>query len=778
MRKFFQKFVSGTSAAALLATLLAVALVGCGDSREDFVITNTNNPVATGALTFNFVVAQGTITVPEGTVSLEFTFFDGLNQTGNITLGPITRNFAATVTITGVPVTTQSYQVRAINANGTALASATGNVTVIDSQTGVVDVTGADFNNVLTPPAATLLDVFVSNAGGGANDGDIDLFDRVFGIVQTFDGLRDEGITVDALGTAFHNGATDVDIISRIGDRNDTFDTLRDRAVTVSGATGIKGGVVIQDEGLLVLADSADSEIHVQGTAAASGSTLLNLTTPAAPWDMTYDNASDRLFVAFTNGTVGVYDGFAASILAGNASGTPSRTITVAGIDNAHGIAYDSATDLLIVSDVGTDTGPNDPNTGTDGEIYVVANGSTANGNVTAQAVIAGSNTELGNPVDIDLSGADLRVAEKANDRLLVFSNILTTTGGNLAPNVSVPETKPEALVSRTQGTLGPDNSDIDSGVTVQNILVATNTSNLAGTATGADNVLLRINTGLTTIADSFDTNFDGTGESAAVDGQGDVFMTDSLGLCQYGRVANGTRDNIDATSNWDRFGGLVGYTGEGKGLDIVDSRGVLIVADFAGRGATGAIHVFGKYGNLTNPIFTVTTTNSSPWDLDYDPATDRLYVATTEGEVDVYDNFLDGANPGSQTADRTITTNGAVNFHGIVYDAVNDVIIVSDVGAASGGNFASDGAIYVFGNGSTASGTVTPLASNSGNNTNLGNPVDIAFDGTNLYVAEKANDEIQRYDNILTLTGTNNIAASQDIAVESPESVSLITGL
>ena len=91
---------------------------------------------------------------------------------------------------------------------------------------------------------------------------------------------------------------------------------------------------------------------------------------------------------------------------------------------------------------------------------------------------------------------------------------------------------------------------------------------------------------------------------------------------------------------------------------------------------------------------------------------------------------------------------------------------------------FNTDGAIFVIANASTASGTVTPAASNSGNDTNLGNPVDIAYDGTNLYVAEKANNEIQRYDNIRSLTGMNNVAPSAQITVQAPESVSLITGL
>jgi len=783
LRNLFQQVFRKSSAALLMVALASIMAVGCGDS-ENFVFTNPAPVANTGNLTFNFIQAQGVIAVPIGTTTLEFTFFDGLNQTGNVTLTD-TQPYAAQVTVVGVPVVTQSYRIVARNANGAALASASGNVTVVPGQTITVDVTNVV--PILTPPTAAQLDVFVSNAGNGANLGDIDLFDSLFNLVRTFTGNNDEGISVDGLCTGFHNDDATVDIIATLGDRTGAFDSDLDRTVAISGATGIKGGVVIQDEGLLVLADSSDGEIHIFGTAALSGSVIANLAAPANPWDMTYDNAGDRLYVAFTDGTVGVYDTFAADVVAGNASGTPDRTITTNGLDNAHGIAYDSATNLLIVSDVGAATTSDQANFNTDGEIFVIANGSTASGTIDAQAVISGSNTQLGNPVDIDLQGADLRVAEKANNVLLVFTNILATTGGNLAPSVSVAESAPESLTSKVIAAFAPDNSDIDGGVTVQNILVSTNTSDLTGVAGSGENMLLRINTGLTSIADAFDSDWGGDGESVAVDGQGDAYFTATDGgpwLTQYGRVANGTRDtnNTDFDPAWDRDLELSGITaaGELKGLDIVDSRGVVILADFAGAGTAGAIHVVGKYGDSGDAIFSVATADSSPWDVDYDPAADRLFVAMTNGTVRVYDNFLDDANPGSQLPDRTISL-GASNLHGIVYDAVNDILIVSDVGAATTAmqaGFNTDGAIFVIANASTASGTVTPAASNSGNDTNLGNPVDIAYDGTNLYVAEKANNEIQRYDNIRSLTGMNNVAPSAQITVQAPESVSLITGL
>ena len=158
-----------------MVALASVLAVGCGDS-EDFVFTNPAPVANTGNLTFNFVQAQGVITVPFGTTTLDFTFFDGANQTGDVTLTD-SQPYAAQVTVVGVPVSTQSYRIVARNANGAALASATGNVVVVPGRTNTVNVTNVV--TILTPPTAAQLDVFVSNAGNGANLGDIDLFDSL-----------------------------------------------------------------------------------------------------------------------------------------------------------------------------------------------------------------------------------------------------------------------------------------------------------------------------------------------------------------------------------------------------------------------------------------------------------------------------------------------------------------------------------------------------------------------------------------------------------------------
>jgi len=109
---------------------------------------------------------------------------------------------------------------------------------------------------------------------------------------------------------------------------------------------------------------------------------------------------------------------------------------------------------------------------------------------------------------------------------------------------------------------------------------------------------------------------------------------------------------------------------------------------------------------------------------------------------------------------------------------AETDQLILSDVG--SGAN-PTDGKLYVLDNGSTADGItdVTVNIDNGDNNsvgsTLLGNPVDIAFDGQHLYVAEKSQSVVLRFDNILS-AASGDVAPSQTWNQSSPESVSLIT--
>ena len=362
--------------------------------------------------------------------------------------------------------------------------------------------------------------------------------------------------------------------------------------------------------------------------------------------------------------------------------------------------------------------------------------------------------------MDIDYDGTNLHVAEKSNNSLLTYNNILGTAGGDLAADVIRSESRPESLKSHSLAPLGPDNSDIDVNTPVQNLSVSCN----PGPAQATTGQIHRVDTALTS-STPFDAGNDQL-ESVKIDGQGDAFVTADNGILQFTRIGENVRDTIPANPFWDRSLGATNISSP-KGLDTVDSRGYVIVANVGGPSIT----VHGKYG--TGVIFT-TPTPANPWDVDYDPINDRLYVAFTNGTVGVYDNYLDGANPNTAQPNRTITPTGSVNLHGIVYDAASDELLLSDVGSAAD---PTDGQLFVVANGSTADGNVNPTVTIGGPNSNLGNPVDVAYDGTNLFVAEKSNDLVMRFDNIAA-SGGGDVAPSAQFSLLKPESVSLVTGL
>ena len=117
----------------------------------------------------------------------------------------------------------------------------------------------------------------------------------------------------------------------------------------------------------------------------------------------------------------------------------------------------------------------------------------------------------------------------------------------------------------------------------------------------------------------------------------------------------------------------------------------------------------------------------------------------------------------------------GATNLHGIVHDQSNNRILVSDVGAIEGADN-DDGAIHVINNADSASGAVSPVLSIVGANTLLEDPVDIAYDGTYVYVAENFGDLVMRFDISGNPSGTQNLAPEAERqSIDGPRSVGFV---
>ncbi|WP_237440512.1 YncE family protein [Alcanivorax sp. DP30] len=632
-------------------------------------------------------------------------------------------------------------------------------------------------NRQPSPPSARSAPLLVVHNGTG-NKGVIDRLGPNLAVEASFQSDANEGIVLDLLGNLY--GASDItaspsqfQVVHKASSRLDgaMSNLALDRAVAAPGSTNLKGIAIAHQAGLLFAANVGGNSIEVYGTAAGGSATPLATTAlPGNAWDLVYNESQDRAFLAMTNGTVLVIDNY----VAGDFSAMNARTITPGDgmtVSNIHGIAYRADIDTLVVSDVG-DAGVAD-----DGKIYVISSASTAEGMVTPDRTLAGPSTLLGNPVDLILEGNRAFIAEKSNDAILVYNNIFVGESGDVAPSRVVDSVKPESLVRDATVPLGEDVSDIDdTRIAIDGVLVTSNPPLM-----GEPDVVV-LDTALSGIARSFTVGE--SLESVSVNQLGDVYLTaddgtntkgilaviNRLGVARDGEMFSLSRDRMVSGSNT----GLVSP----KGFDVADGLGLVLVTD----NGDPAVKVFGaQAGGNVAPLYT-TALSVAPWDLDYDPDSDTLYVALVNGTVAVFEDY--SVDRGTGGPDRTITpTIGGMpvaaptNLHGIVYVADRKALIVSDVG--SGAN-PTDGKLYVIEKADRADGNTPVVISiddgdnNAVGNTQLGNPVDIAWDGSSLYVAEKSQKQVLRFDNLFNSAG-GDVTPDASFAQNNPESVVLL---
>lgn len=620
--------------------------------------------------------------------------------------------------------------------------------------------------------------IYLSN-NGPLNAGTVERLNESFGRTRTMQVGNNEGIALTRSGDLVQAGDTQAGASLR------TFCAVERRAQGAAFDAGVdrqiggaatelvnpKGFALAQRAGFLMVANFMGMNVKVFGSAAAGDVAPVATTAlPGNPWDMEYDEVNDRLFVALTNGVLVVFDDYTSG---GFGADGPDRMVTPVAEDNTrlsvnlHGIAYDPGSDRLVLSDVG------DAGSATDGQIFVINGASRADGNVVPARVIAGPATRLGNPVDIILTGSDLRVAEKANNYLLVFTDIFDGPSGDIAPTVARESTRPEALARFDGAALAdPDATDLTGQERAPFLTVTSN----PGPGMDTTGQIARITAPLSAVVGSFDAalnlenvNFDRNGDAYATFDDGG---SAGGGVFVGNRVASGRLGEQTTPSRDRTITGPQTLLVQPKGLDIDSARGLIFVAEL-NAAAPGVLVFSACAAGDVAPLAVAVTNGARPWDLDYDAATDRLYVAFTNGTVGVYDEFSRGF--GADGPDRVITPAGegaqiSVNLHGIDYDPSTDSLLLSDVGDAAS---ATDGQLFVIPGASAVEGLTEVAVQLGGPETLLGNPVDIAWDGQHLYVAEKSNNAILRFDDLLYSLG-GDLAPDRQIAFNRPESVIL----
>lgn len=151
---------------------------------------------------------------------------------------------------------------------------------------------------------------------------------------------------------------------------------------------------------------------------------------------------NDLYAVVDATNNLAIFSNFTANNNTGVVAAT--KTVTIEGLTRTHGIDANGST--LILTDIAAASGAGSD---TDGGFHVITNFETklsavADGGTLAvgqQIRIAGSNTMLGNPVNVsyDQESDVAYFAERANGggRVLAFANVSQGTGGNTAPSIN-----------------------------------------------------------------------------------------------------------------------------------------------------------------------------------------------------------------------------------------------------------------------------------------------------------------------------------------------------
>ena len=406
---------------------------------------------------------------------------------------------------------------------------------------------------------------------------------------------------------------------------------------------------------------------------------------------------------------------------------SPTYSVSVEGLVRTHGLHYNEAQDLMLLTDVG------DAGSDTDGAVVIINNWSSASSDrviSTAEQIrIAGPSTLLGNPVDIgfNVDNQMIYVAERANGGGKVLAYVINAPNGDSAPNVNIDFAGASSLhlPNSEDGQLSPDLA------AVAQLFVSSNTQNQVAFIDILEDNCFSANSFFTYTSDADGVYYDST--------------TDML--FQVNRMNNSLfrMDNVVpaiTASGQPTYGASVGG-GFTNGRELAASNGMLIVADDA-NDANNNTNSFFKYlndgGNMTFVGKCATSINL--WGIHGEG--DHLYaVVDNSNMLAEFDNFfvLGQNNP---VPSRMIAVEGLVRTHGLTYDGASDLMILTDIGDAASD---SDGGFIVVENYTTAKadGTISSAEQIrvAGPMSEMGNPVDIGYDPTTdmIFVAERANE-------------------------------------
>ena len=403
----------------------------------------------------------------------------------------------------------------------------------------------------------------------------------------------------------------------------------------------------------------------------------------------------------------------------------PTQVISVDGIIRTHGITYVADRDMMLLTDVGAASSPDD------GAVSVIMNYKAAamDGNISAdeQLRIEGDNTFLGNPVDIAFHAARsmIFVAERANGGGRVLNFTIPTTDGNFAPNYNFEFAGASAIHFP-----GTENFQEVMATRLAQLFVSSNTERNLGVYNIWNNNTIAI--------DRF-TN-------VVADGDGLYYDRDSDALYQVNRKNNAINaySNVNASLQEGKTPNMTATSSAefSNGREMAVSGDKMVIAQ-DGNSANGNVNqlVWFDFSPTGFNFIGRLEVGINLWGIHADGST--LYaIEDNSNRLAIYEDFFSEPNADIQLP-FFVEVEGIVRTHGITYVADRDMMILTDVGAASS---ADDGAFTIIKNFKNASADGTVSLSEqirvAGGATFLGNPVDIAFEPEEMmiYVAERAN--------------------------------------
>jgi hypothetical protein len=149
----------------ILLVLCLLGALGCGGSQGLGVRVGDPVPqMEPAGLIFEFVKAQAPLLVPGTTTSIRFEFFQGLEGSGEPSQEPVVREFANTIVISPVSLSTRSVVITPLSVDGQPLFQVVANVQPLPGQTVAVDLSQAVPR---TPSVLTSLEVAPGQARVG-----------------------------------------------------------------------------------------------------------------------------------------------------------------------------------------------------------------------------------------------------------------------------------------------------------------------------------------------------------------------------------------------------------------------------------------------------------------------------------------------------------------------------------------------------------------------------------------------------------------------------------